>query len=373
MMTPEDDDPQKDSTIAPPVLWDPRPFEFTERAIPVDRTKLAIPIAFEPFPAHPTDAIALDDAGALHRLNLATGETRRLRTLTREELRWDQPVQIVISRDGCYAALTSAGTIESGDSYNRGVVVDLESGRTAMALDCGDYRTHHALFAVAFVEREGRTLVIHATDWNRVDVTDPSTGECLTSRKLDSEDSPGPASEESVFTEWLGELKVSPDQSRVATIGWVWHPVGLAFGWSVRDWLDSNPHEPDHGRSKRQYAMWSYFWFSPFFWYDDSTLCIWGDPELSGADDVPPNSVVLYDAESGKALRSIPGPSMNGFHFDRYLFTEDEEKGLSVWDLERGALVHEEPGIQARGYHPGLAEFIETSVDGWVGWSWREL
>lgn len=364
------DDP--DETPEPEVLHEPRPFEFTRRPIALRGDKLGTLLAMEALPDHPTDALALNDGGELLRINLESGLVRRLQSLTPEELRWDCPVSMVVSRDGSFAALTSSGTEGDNDSFNRGVVIDLESGLTVLGLDCGDYQTHHAPFPVGFMEREGRTLVIHATDWNHMDVTDPRTGECLTARKASEEDATD--KEETIFTEWLGELKVSPNQRRVATIGWMWHPVGIAFSWNLDTWLTQNPHESDTGRSKRSYAMWEYFWDSPFFWLDDRTLCIWGDDERQSSRDMPPDSVVLYDAETGNTIRSIPGPTIGSFHFDRYLFTEAPSKdGLAVWDLERGSLIHEQPGIAPRMYHHGLGEFIEIQGSDWVAWRWREL
>jgi hypothetical protein len=47
-----------------------------------------------------------------------------------------------------------------------------------------DYYAEHCPFPLAFVQRDSKWLLIHATQWNRLDVSDPATGELLTDRPL---------------------------------------------------------------------------------------------------------------------------------------------------------------------------------------------
>lgn len=350
-----------------------RHIRFTKRAIPLQRAGSAQVLALEPLPSHPAGAIAYDEERVLFFVDLESGHCRDIAKITEDQVPSAGDLSMVVSKDNAFVAITAAGSTDAGDSFNSGVVVELASGACIMPLNCGDYRVHHAPFPVGFVVRDGKTLVIHATDWNRMDVTDPRTGVCLTEREPLAESEEENLLESSVFTEWSGTLKVSPDQSRVATIGWAWHPVGIAYSWSMAPWLEGNAWESDHGKSKRSYAMWSYFWFSPFFWYDERTLCIWGDPDVDNNADSPSNNVVFYDAESEERLRSFEGPTMEGFHFDKYLFTGiPDNGGVTVWDLESGSLLHEESGVPGKYYHPGRREFIDVSPDGWCAWQWEE-
>lgn len=55
-----------------------------------------------------------------------------------------------------------------------------------MRLDRGDYHEEHCNFPLAFFENRGRLLMVHGTDWNRLDVSDPVTGTLLTERSLTS-------------------------------------------------------------------------------------------------------------------------------------------------------------------------------------------
>jgi hypothetical protein len=206
-----------------------------------------------------------------------------------------------------------------------------------------------------------------------LDVSDPRTGECLTQRDFTLIKEDEDFYDDSVFSEWYGELAISPSQQKIASIGWVWHPLGVAFSWSAKSWLEENVWEADNGKSKRSYCIWDYFWYSPFFWYDDNTLCIWGSSDYQKGSDLPIDSVVLYNAETEQAVREFAGPTLDVFYYDHYLFSGLPEKnGISIWDLEEGALLHRQPGISPRAYHPGTREFIEIDETGWYGWHWEK-
>jgi len=61
------------------------------------------------------------------------------------------------------------------NDYGRhGQVLDLRSGRVTMMLDGGDYHPETVPFSLAFFEARGRPVVIHRSDWNRLDLSDPA-------------------------------------------------------------------------------------------------------------------------------------------------------------------------------------------------------
>jgi hypothetical protein len=359
---------------SPGIIENLRPFHFTSRSIPLSDSCPQQIIIIQPLHDHPVDAIILGQGGELCQVNLQDGSVQLITTLTKDQLRLDGAVSMVLSRDNTFIAITSASCNQQQAPFNYGVVIDLNTGQQVIPLNCGDYHVELTPFPVNFIEHAGEQFVIHATDWCRLDVTNLKTCECLTEREFTAgEDDEEDPFEESVFTEWYGQLLISPDQQKIATIGWIWHPVGVAFSWSLKDWLEKNIWEADYGKSKRSYCIWDYFWDSPFFWYDDNTLCIWGSSEYQRSCDLPIDSVVIIDAESEEVIREFAGPTSDIFYFDRYLFSGIPEKdGISVWDLEKGALLHKQPGINPRAYHPGLREFVEISENGWYAWHWQE-
>jgi hypothetical protein len=68
------------------------------------------------------------------------------------------------------------------DYGHHGQVIDLRTGTVTLTLHGGSHHPETVPFSVAFARYQGRTVVIHRTDWNRLDVSDAATGELLTCR-----------------------------------------------------------------------------------------------------------------------------------------------------------------------------------------------
>lgn len=83
-----------------------------------------------------------------------------------------QSPSLCLSPNGRFAAVAN--------TYGQtGAVIDLDSRTTTMKLARGNYHTEHCRFPLAFFKADDRQLLIHATDWNRLDISDPATGSCL--------------------------------------------------------------------------------------------------------------------------------------------------------------------------------------------------
>lgn len=60
-------------------------------------------------------------------------------------------------------------------------VINLESGEV-QCFSREEYHSNVASYSIGFLQREGRVLLLHQTQWNRLDLTDLATGTCLTKR-----------------------------------------------------------------------------------------------------------------------------------------------------------------------------------------------
>ena len=68
-----------------------------------------------------------------------------------------------------------------------GAVISATTGRVVLALDRSGYFPEQSEFPLAWVRStDGRPLLVHATQWNRLDLTDVSSGELLTAREDDT-------------------------------------------------------------------------------------------------------------------------------------------------------------------------------------------
>lgn len=355
----------------PAIKYSPQPFRFDQRQLQSGLFNEDPVAAYHGFHNSTEEALIFTRGARLFQLNIVNREYRLIGDYSKLELYTQGLVTIKLCKNNTLATICCRSGEMHSPILNRGLVVDLSNGEQLMPLEQGDYHTELTEFPVAFIENKGRTLLVHATDWNKLDVTDPITKECLTQR--DNEHSPCADIEDSVFTEWNGTLKVSPDQSRIATIGWVWHPFGVAYSWRLDEWLNSNVWEADCGPSKVSYATWDYFWDSPFEWLDNTRLVIWGYDLLHTEQDIPLDSVAVYDAESEVLLHWFVGPTIDCFFYDEYLFSGcDKENTLGVWDVESGELLHSEPGLLPFAYQQGSRELVCLNDDGslaFYGWS----
>ncbi len=290
-------------------------------------------------------------------LDLDHDEVRRLATLPEElfqiadrpNLATDVPREAVltlhVSRDGRLAAVVQQ------DHGLAGLVIDLETGTALMPLLRDDYCAEHCVHPFAFVEHAGRTLIVHGTDWNRLDVFDPRTRELLTPR--------GPHSysrDEERPPHYLDYfhcgLTVSPDQRRIVDNGWVWQPDCVIHTWRLDTWLTENVWESEDGAS-RTMLCWRSDWDQPLVWIDDTHLALWG----YGQDHGLIAGVRIFDVEAAREERWFAGPK-GELVFDRVLVSLDPESCAAVWNVERGTRLLEVPGPSPTRYHPTAKTFV---------------
>lgn len=288
-------------------------------------------------PNHPSDILCINHKQELWRVNSVNANSQIICALQGLQLSEKSIIQIQISPCLTYAAITR---INYDESSNHGFIINLQNGETVFELKDFGYHSEHADFPIAFFQRVGHCHFVYATDWNTLDIINLEPRKCLTSRNDD--EITESHRENCLFTEWSGELKISPDGKRIATMGWMWHPVGIVWNFSLDNWL-TNKWEADFGRSKMQLGEVNGIWHSSFAWLDNERIIIWGDPETEHGRDIPENNVVIYNAITGKKLFYFDGPTMDLFEIDEsYLFTgKVDGKGINVWNWETGKLISE--------------------------------
>jgi hypothetical protein len=268
----------------------------------------------------------------------------------------DLSVEVSLHLSGCAQMAAIVNT-----RGQQGVVVNLQDGRTTMTLDRGTYHNEHCKFPVAFCETEDRLLLIHGTDWNRLDISDPRTGRLLTERSPTPYQQGQPRPEHDLDYFHCG-LTVSPGGDFIVDNGWVWHPDGVVVVWALRPWLRENVWESEDGPSRKALCHRAYFWDGPLCWIDNERLAVWGygDDE----DNLLP-AVRIFNAVSGEEERWFPGPRED-LVCDGPLFSFDAAEGMSVWDVAGGERLLQEAGFCPNRYHPGAKVFLSLRPDGLV-------
>ncbi len=228
-----------------------------------------------------------------------------------------------------------------------------------------DSRANISSFPIAFFEHGERTLLVHGTEWNHLDVSDLLTGEVLTQRTTERTD---PDVRPPHYLDYFHcSLMVSPDGKWIADNGWVWHPYGQVRTWSLDSWMQ-NAWESEDGPSVQEYGYRDYFWDVGVCWVGNDRLAIWGEGELSVK---PKNTIRIYDVRSGSLTNKLdrtpicpfdPWPHGSGnpgwVYFDKFLFTVSMLSGTRVWDIESGERVSYKKSFRPHRYHRGSQAFL---------------
>lgn len=155
-----------------------------------------------------------------------------------------------------------------------------------------DYHADVSSYSVGFFEREGKILLIHQTQWNRLDITDLETGNILTKRTVKIEKIPDKYNEKSGETikgEWNYEnyldyfhssLHISPDGKNFLSNGWVWAPVDNIRCFNVEEFFI----EYELCSFGIDYAN-GYNWDRPCTFIDNNVFVIAADDHTKELDD----------------------------------------------------------------------------------------
>jgi hypothetical protein len=321
--------------------------------------------------------LVLAENGCLFRLN---AESRAWRQVTSSMLLsepdhepWNDKAlrrHLHVSACGQFGAVVN-------DYGKRGQLIDLQRGVVTRVLDGGDYHQDTVPFSFAFVNLKGRTLAIHRTDWNRLDISDPATGALLTERSPTQyqEGEPRPPHYLDYFH---GALHVSPKNTYILSDGWVWHPVGIPTTWKLENWCDSNVWESEDGLSKLDICARDYYWDRAVCWIDDRRLAIGG---IGEDDEDMVNGVRVFDitlpgtASPGSRedwrwpleIATLLGPAGLFFSDGTSLFSAADD-GLSRWDLGSGAKTGQLTEFKPTRYHRGARELIQIVNNTLLRW-----
>ncbi|WP_128103069.1 hypothetical protein [Paenibacillus sp. DCT19] len=321
--------------------------------------------------------LALNDYAELWKLNLHTGATERMLQTNIPDLNLLHPVQIVISPDGAVAAVSN--------TYGQyAAVYDLLDGKEILQLSRDDYHYDVSTYPLSFAYIDQRLILVHGTEWNRLDLTDVFRGTSLTVRHTpihnndSSQNTDEPDTSEHYLDYFHGKLSVSPDQKWIVDSGWVWAPLGITRSWSLDNWL-SHVWESEDGSSIHD--LWQTMdWDLPSAWIAPHTIAIWGqvDEEMVDEEDweeegVSP-AIIFFNAQTGErigVITSVPAfnttsPVEGVFPHAQAGMAADEDKlftwrhglDLHVWNCPTLTCVAITTKVHPQLYHRPAKLFI---------------
>lgn len=164
-------------------------------------------------------------------------------------------------------------------------LVNTDTG-AVRALSRADYHADVSSYSIGFLERDGRTLLVAQTQWNRLDVFDAESGANLTGRDVFCRDS-GRRDEqgrklydERNYIDYFHSLlHVSPDSRHFLSNGWFWSPVDVVRVVSTEAFLTG--YEPT---SLPVSTAFGYNWDRPCAFVDDRTFVLALDDSVDVLD-----------------------------------------------------------------------------------------
>ena len=268
----------------------------------------------------------------------------------------DAPTQLVASHCGRWAAVTND---------RMGAAFEVATGRVLRGLARGDYHSEQTRFPLAYTRHEGAAVLLHSTDWNRMDAWDPATARDLTERVSPAYHK-GRGPDPHYLDYFFGGLAVSPGGTRAASGGWVWHPVGMVATWDLGRWLGGHVWESEDGPSRGVMAHRDYAWDAPMCWLDERHLAVWG----YGNDDLNlRDAVCVYrvpGAAGGRAerVRWFAGPARGPLYLDGDVLLSAGEGGATLWAVDEGVRLGAAPGWRPLGFHAGLRLYLSRDEAG---------
>jgi predicted NAD-dependent protein-ADP-ribosyltransferase YbiA (DUF1768 family) len=304
-------------------------------------------LAIAPIPRIAGGWLALDRDGRFHRVDAAGGSVHAEGVIAAGELDLDAAVVLVVAPGGALAAVGEA-------EGRRAIVVAPATGTITLRRERDDYHPDVCRFPLAWCERAGQPVLVHASEWNRLDLCDPLTGACLSERGPTSfragEERPA-----HYLDYFHAGLVSSPSGRFILDNGWVWHPWGVPRVFEVERWLAGNPWESEDGPSVHDLGGRGYHWDGAVAWLDERTVALWGE----GDDEVALTPAALvYDAETGVERIRFPGPARGLAATGGLLLSFAGERGTDVWDPATGEQLHHDPALLPIAAHPTSGELL---------------
>lgn len=265
-------------------------------------------------------------------------------------------LRIYLSPDGRFAAVCH--------DYGRyGFVVDLEEKRVTMTLDKKEsYASERIPFPAAFFLHQGRNLLVHATNWNQLDISDPTNGTLIST-----------IDDQGLYSKRCGhgQLLVSPNFQWIADDQWQGRGSGSIVAWNLMQWVQANTQGAGGKVTSHFLCSRNYLWNIPIAWVDNERVAIWG---IGPDEDLILNGARIFDIGSGKETTAFVGPSQKAFFGGEGRLFSVEADGLHIWDASTGERLGRINGFTPQWQRGDL--LIELNASRLTGgrvksWNWR--
>ena len=273
---------------------------------------------------------------------------------------FDVDSDVAVHRYGTFLAIVNPFGL-------RGVVVDLNDGDWRMPLCREDYYCEHCEWPIGFYSHDCDTMLIHSTQWNRLDITNLATGQLLTKREVCYGDSENPS--KNYLDYFHSMLHMSPNERSFVINGWHWGPFDQLFAWETDRFLVQYENS---GQPLGKLPVNGYNWNRPCCFYDDATIA-WGYNALEAYDKTDSDTEKPTDSQTELIFQNIHSAEITRrIPFEHFGLTDQMEvKGRLWFDSERKWFVCSSNRRPSEEVKPKLGTTV-ASEDGTLIQRWSQ-
>jgi hypothetical protein len=232
-----------------------------------------------------------------------------------------------------------------------GYIYDLKAEEVILNLDRKDYQIENSSFPIQFLHVNEQDYLVHASDWNHLDIYDFKAKKNITYRETNKYEAPG------YLDYFYSELHVSPSNKWILSSGWVWHPVSVLKFIDLNRWMNTSVDEPEQ-HNEADFSIMSYYWDRALCWIDDNTLAYLYDPREEDLDEEEraeqnfeedTSYVLIYDVSTFEITKKI---QFSAYEKDSYFEAASDcrifhngdliissKKGVYILDKESGEII----------------------------------
>ncbi len=297
----------------------------------------------------------------LIQINTETKEVNQIMPLKLDKIDFEKSISLQLSdQDNLISITNSKGKV--------GCIYNLVLKEIALTLDRKDYNTEQTYFPIKFLTINNLDYLIHATDWNHLEIFDFKLKKNLTERTTNKYVE---GKKNELYLDYFyGQLHLSPSKKWLLSSGWNWHPVSSLKFIDFNKWMNESKFEPEKENDANRIIM-SNYWDRALCWIDDDTIAYIFDPMeedidkeeiVEGGYEIDTSYIMIYDVSKAEIKQKIKFNeySKNEYfeatpdcrmYFDGSILISSIEKGLFILNKDSGDILFHSPKTSLSQYN----------------------
>jgi hypothetical protein len=204
----------------------------------------------------------------------------------------------------------------------------LKQGKILREINRSYYCAEAFEYPITFLTIAGKVCIAHCPDeYNVIEIEEVETGIRLTKKERPQHDF------------FQSRLQISPNQKRLLSAGWIWHPIDAFELYDLSESIEEPQIlSPFWDESLKNINLWE---INNAVFIDDKKLLLSGTVDSENTDETEESSIVIYDLDAQIMLSQVKTNAPTGF-----LMPLDESFAVGFYEypkiinLNSGEVIH---------------------------------